>query len=94
MDKELYKVEVIPFGEVNTRVSAEPRMLVHEGEEVYLSELPLSYHGEGDIKEKLFYLYSELSDEEKEVFKDRISEVHVTVPEVVKLSDTRGKGRK
>ena len=93
MDKELYKVEVIPFGEVNTKVSTEPRMLMHEGEDVYLSELPLSYHGEGNIKDNLFYLYNELSGEEKEMFKDKLSELQVTIPEVVKVTGTRGIGR-
>lgn len=81
MDKEFYKVEVVPFKEVSTRVSAEPRMLMQEGEERYLSELPISYHGEGNITDNLYYLYSELSDEEKEMLKDKVGYILVTVLE-------------
>ena len=90
MDKEYYKVEVIPFGKVNTKVNAEPKMLWNEGSEVYFTELPLSYHGDGNVNDNLFYLYSELSNEEKEMLKGSVEEVFVTVPEVV--SDVK-KGR-
>lgn len=83
MDKEYYKVEVIPFGKVNTKVNAEPKMLWHEGEDVYFSELPLSYHGDGNVNDNLFYLYNELSNEEKEMYKGSVEEQYVTVPEVV-----------
>lgn len=81
MDKEHYKVKVIPFGKVNTRVSAEPRMLMQEGEERYLGELPISYHGEGNITDNLFYLYNELSPEEREMLEGSVEEVVVAVPE-------------
>ena len=93
MDKEFYRVEVIPFGEVNTKVSAEPKMLKEEGEDKYLSELPIIYHGEGNIKDNLFYLYNELSSEEKEMLKDKVIVITVTVPKVEEATDTRGKGR-
>ena len=80
MDKEYYRVKVVPFKEVNTRVSAEPKMLMQDGEERYLGELPISYHGEGNIADNLYYLYSELSPEEREMFEGIVEEVVVTVP--------------
>lgn len=93
MDKEYYRVKVVPFKEVNTRVSVEPKMLWHEEEDIYFTDLPISYHGEGDIKDKLFYLYSELSDEEKEIFKDKVVDELVTIPKVDDKTDIKGKGR-
>ena len=67
-------------------MSCDPRILWDRHDDVYdstyFAELPLMYHGKDKLKDSLYYIYDELTDEEKEKYKDLVVEVPVTNPEV------------
>lgn len=70
-------------------MSCDPRILWDRHDNVYdgtfFSELPLMYHEKDKLKDCLYYVYDELTDEEKEKYKDRVVDVLVTIPGVVKV---------
>lgn len=73
-------------------MSCEPRMLVRREDDVYFTELPINYHGT-KIKWTMFYLYDELTNEEKERFIDRTIDIPVTIDSVVRLYTNKTKKR-
>lgn len=79
-------------------MSCDPRILWDRHDNVYdgtfFSELPLSYHGKDKLKDSLYYIYDEMTDEEKEKYKDLVVEVEVTIPGVVSVYRKEEKDKK
>ena len=65
-------------------MSCMPRMLERREDNVYFTELPINYHGT-KMRWSLFYLFDELTDEEREIFASRTITIPVTVDSVIKL---------
>lgn len=65
-------------------MSCEARMLERKNDDIYFTELPIKYYGY-TVKWLIFYLYDELSEEEKERYASRTINIPVTVDTVVKL---------
>ena len=70
-------------------MSCDPRILWDRHDRVYdstyFAELPLMYHGKDKLKDSLYYIFDELNEEEQEKYKDKVVEVLVTIPGVVKI---------
>ena len=79
-------------------MSCDPRILWDRHDDVYdgkfFSELPLTYHEKDKLKDSLYYIYDELTDEEKEKYQDRVVEVLVTIPGVKKIYNVDDKVNK
>jgi len=73
--------------EESRKMSCMPVMLWREPgtDNYYLAELPLKFSGGTSIKGFLCYLYDDLTDEEKELFKDRTVEIPLTRKEVTQI---------
>lgn len=67
-------------------MSCEPRMLWDFGDKIYFAEMPLTYHG-SSVNDKLFYIYNELTEEEKQKYLERTTIINVTIPKVVGIYD-------
>lgn len=65
-------------------MSCKPRMLNRNSEDIYFAELPIQYHGT-KIKWSLFYIFDELTDEEKIKYDQRSDYISVTKETVVEL---------
>ncbi len=72
--------------EESKNISCEPRMLWDFGDKIYFAEMPLTYRG-SSVKDKLFYIYNELTEEEKQKYFERTTMVSVTIPTVVGIYD-------
>lgn len=79
-------------------MSCDPRILWDRHDNVYdgtfFSELPLTYHEKDKLKDNLYYIYDEMTDEEKEKYKDLVVEVEVTIPGVVSVYRKEEKDKK
>ena len=71
-------------------MSCEPKMLQKNNDDVFFMELPPTYH-DTRIKWTLFYIYDDLTIEEKEMYKDRVEEIPVTINTVVSFYTAKGK---
>lgn len=65
--------------EESKRMSCEPKFLVRENDELYLTDLPLFYSGTG-IRWQLCYVYDDLTEEERVRFADRFEIIKATRP--------------
>ena len=74
--------------EETKKMSCDPRILWHRHGSIYFAELPLMYHEQEKLKDSLYYIYDELTEEEKEIFKDRVVDITVTIPGVIKIYST------
>ena len=87
-DGKVYKKYSLSDKETK-EMSCSPRILWDRHDKVYdstyFAELPLMYHEYGTLTESLYFIYDELTDEEKEKYKDLVVEVEVTIPEVKEI---------
>ena len=67
-------------------MSCEPRMLWDFEDKIYFAEMPLTYRG-SSVNDKLFYIYNELTEEEKQKYLERTTIINVTIPKVVGIYD-------
>ena len=67
-------------------MSCEPRMLWDFEDKIYFAEMPLTYRG-SSVNDKLFYIYNELTEEEKQKYLERTTIINVTIPKVVRIYD-------
>lgn len=72
--------------EESKNMSCEPRMLWDFGDKIYFAEMPLTYRG-SSVNDKLFYIYDELTAEEKQKYLERTTIINVTIPKVVGIYD-------
>ena len=86
-------VDNLTADEINN-MSAKPVIYWEFGEEAWLAESPLYINITGGFKDKIFYVYDDLNDEEKEIFKDRTINIALTKEKVVKVYKSKRKVRK
>jgi len=72
-------------------MSCEPRMLWENKEHVYIAEMPLTFNEGTGIKWSLYYVYDELTDEEKVKYLDRSIIIPTTIESIVKVYGEKNK---
>lgn len=100
-NKTIYQIKVIPLvikkeekiqdnlsQEEIESMSCDPRMLWRMGNNVYLSEMPLTYKGT-KVKSSLYYVYNELTKEEQEKYKSRSTTITVTKNKIEKINESK-----
>lgn len=66
-------------------MSCDPRMLWETKEHVYMAEMPLTFKGGTGIKWSLYYVFDELTEEEKAKYFDRSVIIRTTIEKVVEI---------
>ena len=69
-------------------MSIKPVMYWEFGDEAWLAERPLGVNISGSILDRLFYVYDDLTEEEKEKYRDRSINMHLTREKVTKVYKT------
>lgn len=81
---KIIKIDNLSNKEIKN-MSCDPRMLWETQENVYVAEMPLTFNGGTGVKWSLYYVFSELTQEEQEKYYDRSIIISMTRPNVVQV---------